>query len=94
MNKAVKNTLYSHKGSFLYQGRGGHKTQVRGEIVIVVAGAEPPETPQAQDVVSLVLERVDAGERLKNACTAVAAETGASKRELYEAALAARNANV
>ena len=43
---------------------------------------------------SLVLERVDAGERLKNACAAVAAETGASKRELYEAALAARNANV
>ena len=71
-----------------------HKTQVRGEIVIVVAGAEPPETPQAQDVVSLVLERVEAGERLKNACAAVAAETGASKRELYEAALAARNANV
>lgn len=71
-----------------------HATQVRGEIVIVVAGAEPPETPQAQDVVSLVLERVDAGERLKNACAAVAAETGASKRELYEAALAARNANV
>lgn len=62
--------------------------------MIVVAGAEPPETPQAQDVVSLVLERVDAGERLKNACAAVAAETGASKRELYEAALAARNANV
>ena len=71
-----------------------HKTQVRGEIVTVVAGAEPPETPQAQDIVSLVLERVDAGERLKNACAAVAAETGASKRELYEAALAARNANV
>ena len=47
-----------------------HKTQVRGEIVIVVAGAEPSETPQAQDVVSLVLERVDAGERLKNACAA------------------------
>ena len=70
-----------------------HKTQVRGEIVIVVAGTEPPETPQAQDIVSLVLERVDAGERLKNACAAVAAETGASKRELYEATLAARNAN-
>ena len=40
-------------------------TQVRGEIVIVVAGAEPAETPQAQDIVGLVLERVDAGERLK-----------------------------
>lgn len=70
-----------------------HTTQVRGEIVIVVAGAEPAETPQAQDVVSLVLERVDAGERLKNACAAVATETGASKQELYAAAIAARNVN-
>lgn len=68
-------------------------TQVRGEIVIVVAGAEPAETPQAQDIVGLVLERVDAGERLKNACAAVSAETGASKQELYAAAIAARNVN-
>ena len=68
-----------------------HTTQVRGEIVIVVAGAEPAETPQAQDIVGLVLERADAGERLKNACAAVAAETGASKQELYAAAIAARN---
>ena len=70
-----------------------HATQVRGDIVIVVAGAEPAETPQAQDIVGLVLERVDAGERLKNACAAVAAETGASKQELYAAAIAARNVN-
>ena len=43
-----------------------------------------------KDHVAAVLRRVDAGERLKDACAAVATETGASKRELYEAALAAR----
>ena len=65
--------------------------RIRGEIVIIVEGAQAPETPEAQDVVQLVLERVAAGERLKAACAAVAAETGTSKRELYEAALAARS---
>ncbi len=39
----------------------------------------------------LVLDRVAGGERLKSACAAVAAETGTSKRDLYEAALAARS---
>ena len=37
----------------------------------------------------MVLDRVAGGERLKSACAAVAAETGTSKRDLYEAALAA-----
>ena len=61
--------------------------------MLVVAEAGPDETPLAQDIVGLVLERADAGERLKNACAAVAAETGASKQELYAAAIAARNVN-
>lgn len=65
--------------------------RIRGEIVIIVEGAQAPETPEAQDVVQLVLDRVAAGERLKAACAAVAAETGTSKRELYEAALVARS---
>ncbi|WP_314076377.1 16S rRNA (cytidine(1402)-2'-O)-methyltransferase [Rothia mucilaginosa] len=65
--------------------------RVRGEIVIIVEGAQAPETPEAQDVVQLVLDRVAGGERLKSACAAVAAETGTSKRDLYEAALAARS---
>ncbi len=65
--------------------------RIRGEIVIIVEGAQTPETPEAQDVVQLVLDRVAGGERLKSACAAVAAETGTSKRDLYEAALAARS---
>lgn len=65
--------------------------RIRGEIVIIVEGAQTPETPEAQDIVQLVLDRVTGGERLKSACAAVAAETGTSKRDLYEAALAARS---
>ena len=67
------------------------ETQIRGEIVLVVEGAPEPEAPEAEDVLAAVLSRVDAGERLKSACAAVAAESGVSKRDLYEAALAARN---
>lgn len=62
---------------------------VRGEITVVIAGAAPASTDPA-DHVAEVLRRVAAGERLKDACAAVAAQTGASRRDLYQAALAAR----
>ncbi|MBZ2196700.1 16S rRNA (cytidine(1402)-2'-O)-methyltransferase [Occultella gossypii] len=62
---------------------------VRGEITIVVAGAPPPVSEPA-DHVAEVLTRIEAGERLKEAATAVAAAHGVSRRELYEAALRAR----
>ena len=41
-------------------------------------------------VLAGLLARTDAGERLKDAVAAVADETGAAKRDLYQAALAAR----
>jgi len=62
---------------------------VRGEIAIVVAGAEPTVI-SADDAVADVLARVASGTRLKQACADVAAATGLSSRELYQAALAAR----
>lgn len=62
---------------------------VRGEITVVVAGAQV-RAANPEDLVGEVRARVDAGERLKDACAAVARETGASKRELYQAALGAR----
>lgn len=62
---------------------------VRGEIVVVVAGA-PQRAVRPEDLVVRVLARADAGERLKDAVAAVAAESGAAKRGLYQAALAAR----
>lgn len=79
------------RGTLAELAKWAESERIRGEIVIIVEGAQAPETPEAQDVVQLVLDRVAAGERLKAACAAVAAETGTSKRELYETALAARS---
>ena len=63
---------------------------VRGEITVVLAGADPtPADPE--DLVAAVEELVASGTRLKDAC-AEAATAGVSKRELYEAVLAARRA--
>jgi 16S rRNA (cytidine1402-2'-O)-methyltransferase len=62
---------------------------VKGEITVVVAGAEPAVASVA-DHVGRVLELTDAGTRLKDAAATVAEETGLGRRELYEAALEAR----
>ncbi|WP_345763965.1 16S rRNA (cytidine(1402)-2'-O)-methyltransferase [Diaminobutyricibacter sp. McL0608] len=62
---------------------------VRGEICIVVAGA--PETVADLDsAVAQVLSLVAAGSRLKEAAGEVAEATGLGRRDLYQAALAAR----
>lgn len=62
---------------------------VRGEVTLVVAGA-PPREARLEDHVADVVARAEAGERLKDAAAAVATATGLSKRDLYQAALAAR----
>lgn len=64
--------------------------QLRGEIAIVVAGAPAHQNLSVDDVVGQVLELIAQGERMKPAVAQVAQETGVSKRELYEAALAAK----
>lgn len=61
----------------------------RGEIVLVVAGAEPASLSLA-DGVDRVLALVEAGSRLKEASLEVAEHTGLSRRELYEEALKIR----
>lgn len=61
----------------------------RGEIVIVVEGA-PARSGDVPAAVAEVLSRVAAGERLKDAASAVAAATGLGTRELYAAALQSR----
>ncbi|MEV5719469.1 16S rRNA (cytidine(1402)-2'-O)-methyltransferase [Amycolatopsis mediterranei] len=62
---------------------------VRGEITVVLSGAEPRSVSVA-DLVDEVAARVAAGERLKSAAAEVAEATGVSKKELYDAVLAAR----
>ncbi|VFA99665.1 16S rRNA (cytidine(1402)-2'-O)-methyltransferase [Nocardia cyriacigeorgica] len=61
----------------------------RGEITVVVEGARP-STAEPADLVAEVEERVDEGVRLKEACAEIASTTGVSRKELYDAVLAAR----
>jgi len=63
---------------------------VRGEICIVVGGA-PEQLADAATSLDRVLELAASGTRLKDAVALVAAESGLGKRDLYEAALAARS---
>ena len=62
---------------------------VRGEIVIVVAGAEPANIP-LDAALDQVAELTASGLRLNEACAQVADATGHSSRELYQGALARR----
>lgn len=65
------------------------REDVRGEIVVVVAGA-PPREASLDAVVGEVLARVESGERLKDAVRELARSSGIGQRELYAAALAAK----
>ena len=62
---------------------------VRGEITVVVAGAEPLRAG-TDDALELVASRIADGEKLSRAVRAVADLLGVPRKELYEAALAAR----
>jgi 16S rRNA (cytidine1402-2'-O)-methyltransferase len=62
---------------------------VKGEITVVVGGA-PAEVFDPEQAVAEIQVRVAGGERLKDVCAQVAAETGLSRNDLYNAALAAR----
>lgn len=62
----------------------------RGEITVVLEGAQPVSAEPA-DLVDRVEALVAKGLRLKDACAEVASSTGVSRRELYDAVLAARS---
>ena len=62
---------------------------VRGEVTVVVAGADPV-TSSVEDHLETIAARVSAGERLKSVCAEIASETGLSRKALYDAYLAAR----
>jgi 16S rRNA (cytidine1402-2'-O)-methyltransferase len=62
---------------------------VRGEVTIVIAGAEG-SLLSITEAVEQVLERLAAGERFATAVAAVAEESGIPRKPLYSAALAAR----
>jgi 16S rRNA (cytidine1402-2'-O)-methyltransferase len=62
--------------------------RVRGEITVVLGGAVA-RRPTVGELLPAVRARLAGGERLKDAVAAVAAGSGVSKRELYDAAIAA-----
>jgi 16S rRNA (cytidine1402-2'-O)-methyltransferase len=79
------------RGTLAELAAGAVDDPARGEVTVVLAGAAPEPVADVEALVERVHERVAAGERLKDAAAAVAAETGASRRELYNAALAGRD---
>lgn len=62
----------------------------RGEITVVIQGA-PAQDAGIDEALIMVAERVDAGERLGTAVADVAAVTGVRRKELYQAAIEARD---
>ena len=62
---------------------------VKGEITVVVGGA-PAEVIDPDAAVAAIQARVAGGERLRDVCAEVAAATGLSRNDLYNAVLAAR----
>lgn len=65
--------------------------EVRGEIAVVVGGAGEPEPSRPEDHIEAVTALTAEGLRLKEAVAVVAEAQGVSKRELYQAVLAARS---
>lgn len=69
------------------------QNQVRGEIAVVVHGAEAPPVPEPEDLVAEVEHLVATSDvKLKAAARRVAGEAGISTRRLYDAVIAARAA--
>lgn len=63
---------------------------VRGEVTVVLAGAEPTTALNTAELVEQVLRRTADGVRLKDAVTEVAERAGVSRKTLYDAAVSAR----
>lgn len=64
--------------------------EVRGEITVVVQGADPPAPATGAELGTQVAQREASGEPRKEAITAVARAAGVSKRVVYAAVLAQR----
>ena len=68
------------------------KTQPKGEMVLVVAGAQATAV-QAEDLVEQVLALISDGAKLKEAVAEIASAAGASKSDLYQLVLERRKAD-
>lgn len=68
------------------------KTEPKGEMVLVVAGAQVAEV-QIEDLVEQVLALISDGAKLKEAVAEIASAAGASKSDLYQLVLDRRKAD-
>ena len=68
--------------------------EIKGEITLVLAGSNSTADSEMSlaELVALVQEQVAAGASMKDAAAAVSREFGRSKREVYEAVIAAKSA--
>jgi 16S rRNA (cytidine1402-2'-O)-methyltransferase len=67
------------------------KSEPKGEMVLVIAGAEVVEA-KSEDLVQQVLALIEDGVGLKQAVAEIAGAAGAGKSELYQSVLEARKA--
>jgi 16S rRNA (cytidine1402-2'-O)-methyltransferase len=58
-------------------------TTLKGELVVVIGGAEPPQTPDVDQLVDETRALVAGGMRARDAARSVAKRNGASANELY-----------
>ena len=87
LTKTYEEVLRGTLAELAEQTAGG----VRGEIVVVVEGSDAGDSvATTEDLVEIVEERVEAGERLKDACATVSEGSALTKRDLYQAVLDSR----
>jgi 16S rRNA (cytidine1402-2'-O)-methyltransferase len=66
--------------------------EVRGEITLVISGADASKSEVPGDLAVLVADREEAGESRKEAIAAVASSTGVAKRVVFDAVVSAKAA--
>lgn len=70
---------------------GLSRDPVKGEIVLVVAGAAEAAAPDLAAAIEEVLERIEGGESMRDATSAVASDRGVPRRALYDRVLEERD---
>lgn len=66
----------------------------KGEVVVVLEGAPPPEPPALAELVADALALVEAGMKKRPAASEVARRSGASANEVYEALVRAQGPTI
>lgn len=95
LTKKFEEVLRGTLGELAEQLQVRAESGLKGEFVLVLAGASPQDAagaqaPTVEELAGLVLQRAAAGERLKTAAKDVGARHGVSASELYDAAIGLR----